>query len=104
MTEGLPTREEFLSATLLYDGVRISDEERGAFERDGYFIARGAIPEALLDRLDAAMDRVYAREKAVGNVHPVDQSLHLMGFFHRDKTFLELLELPTVLPLVWGIL
>jgi ectoine hydroxylase len=30
--------------------------------------------------------------------------MHLMGFLHRDKVFLELLELPTVFPLVWGIL
>jgi len=93
-----------LNTTLLHNGVGITDEQRADFERDGYFIARNAIPEDLLDRLDAAMDRVYAQEEAAGSLHPEDRSLHLMGFLHRDKTFLELLELPTVLPLVWGIL
>ncbi|HEV2347519.1 MAG TPA: phytanoyl-CoA dioxygenase family protein [Actinocrinis sp.] len=87
-----------------YDGILLSGEQRAAFERDGYFIARDAIAPQLLDRLDEAVDRVYAREKAAGGLHPEDESLHLMGFLHRDRTFLELLELPTVLPLVWGLL
>ena len=93
-----------LSTPLPYHGIVISDEERAAFERDGYFIVRNAIARSLQDRLDVAMDRVYAQEKAAGALHPDDASLHLMGFLHRDRTFLELLELPTVLPLVRGIL
>lgn len=93
-----------LSTPLPYDGIVISDEQRAAFERDGYFIVRDAIAPPLLDRLDEAMDRVYAQEQAAGNLHPDDASLHLMGFLHRDRTFLELLELPTVLPMVWGLL
>lgn len=89
-----------------YHGIRISEQQRAAFDRDGYFIVRDAIPEELLARLDEAMDRVYAQERAAGSpsVRRDDQSLHLMGFLHRDRTFLELLELPAVFPLVWGIL
>ena len=94
----------FVGTALPYDGMVISDEERAAFERDGFFIARGAIAPQLLDRLDEAMDRVYAQERAAGALDPQDASLHLMGFLHRDRAFLELLELPSVLPLVWGIL
>lgn len=91
-------------ATVKYRGLRITDAQRDAFERDGYFIARGAVPPDLLDRLDEAMDRVYRDEERAGALEPSDRSLHLMGFLHRDRTFLELLELPAVLPLVWGIL
>jgi ectoine hydroxylase len=89
---------------LPYDGIQISDAQRAAFDRDGYFIIRDAIPSELMERLIEAQDRVYAQQKAEGLLHPKDQSMHLMGFLHRDKVFLELLELPTVFPLVWGIL
>jgi ectoine hydroxylase len=87
-----------------YDGLLISHEQRIAFDCDGYFIARNAIPPDLLHRLIEAQDRIYADQKAKGALSPADGSMHLMGFLHRDKAFLELLELPTVLPLVWGIL
>ena len=90
--------------TVPYHGIRLSEQQRTQFDRDGYFIARGAIPEELLVRLDEAMDRVYAQEMAAGALRADDRSLHLMGFLHRDRTFLELLELPTVFPLVWGLL
>jgi ectoine hydroxylase len=87
-----------------YDGIQITEQQRADFGRDGYFIIRDAIEPGLLGRLIEAQDRVYAQQKARGRLNPQDQSMHLMGFLHRDKDFLELLELPTVFPLVWGIL
>jgi ectoine hydroxylase-related dioxygenase (phytanoyl-CoA dioxygenase family) len=85
-------------------GLAICDSQRAAFERDGYIVVPGAVPEALADRLEAAMDRVYREEEAGGGLAADDRSLHLMGFLHRDRAFLELLELPAVFPLVWAIL
>jgi len=87
-----------------YDGIQITAEQRAEFDRDGYITIRDAIPPELLERLIDAQDRVYAQQKAEGLLDPEDDSMHLMGFLHRDKVFLELLELPTVFPLVWGIL
>ncbi len=87
-----------------YDGIEITEQQRADFDRDGYFIIRDAISPGLLERLIEAQDRVYAKQKDAGLLNPVDHSMHLMGFLHRDKTFLELLELPAVFPLVWGIL
>jgi ectoine hydroxylase len=87
-----------------YEGIQITNEQRAGFDRDGYLIIRDAIPPELLGLLIEAQDRVYAQQKAEGLLSPKDQSMHLMGFLHRDKVFLELLELPTVFPLVWGIL
>jgi ectoine hydroxylase len=92
------------SGLVPYGGIQITKQQRAAFGRDGYFIIRGAIEPGLLERLIVAQDRVYAQQKAQGRLDPQDQSMHLMGFLHRDKDFLELLELPTVFPLVWGIL
>jgi ectoine hydroxylase-related dioxygenase (phytanoyl-CoA dioxygenase family) len=87
-----------------YDGILITDQQRADFDRDGYLIIPDAIPSGLLERLIEAQDRVYAQQKAAGLLRQEDQSMHLMGFLHRDKAFLELLELPAVFPLVWGIL
>jgi ectoine hydroxylase len=91
-------------AVLPYDGIQITSQQRARFDRDGYLIIRQAIPPELLERLIEAQDRVYREQKADGLLNPRDQSMHLMGFLHRDKAFLELLELPAVFPLVWGIL
>jgi ectoine hydroxylase len=87
-----------------YDGIQITSEQRADFDRDGYLVIRDAIPPELLERLIQAQDRVYAQQEAQGLLSPKDHSMHLMGFLHRDKAFLELLELPAVFPLVWGIL
>lgn len=102
MTVCKPAAEE--SRLVPCDGIQITEQQRADFGRDGYFIIRGAIEPGLLERLIEAQDRVYAQQKAQGRLNPQDQSMHLMGFLHRDKAFLELLELPTVFPLVWGIL
>jgi ectoine hydroxylase len=96
--------EKTPTAEVPYDGIEITDEQRTDFDRDGYLIIRDAIPPELLERLTEAQDRVYAQQKDQGLLNPEDQSMHLMGFLHRDKVFLELLELPAVFPLVWGIL
>lgn len=104
MGESIPEAAGSERPTVPYDGIVISDEQRAAFDRDGYFIIRDAIPAELMERLIEAQDRVYAQQKAEGRLDKRDQSMHLMGFLHRDKVFLELLELPTVFPLVWGIL
>jgi len=90
---------------LVHDNdIQITSEQRAEFDRDGFLIIRDAIPAELLERLIEAQDRVYAQQQADGLLDPRDQSMHLMGFLHRDRAFLELLELPTVFPLVWGIL
>jgi ectoine hydroxylase len=91
-------------AVVPYDGRQITAQQRADFDREGYLIIPEAIPPELLERLIEAQDRVYAQQKAEGLLNPEDHSMHLMGFLHRDKAFLELLELPTVFPLVWGIL
>ena len=43
---------------------QVTDEERTAFERDGYLIVENAIPQSLVDRLVPIPDRVDRRERA----------------------------------------
>jgi ectoine hydroxylase len=81
----------------------MTDEQRAEFDENGYLVVRNAIPADLVGRLREAMERVYADERAAGHLAK-DGSMHTMGFLHRDPVFLELLDLPTTFPLVWGTL
>lgn len=63
----------------------------------------GALSASHCDRLEAAGDTLDARER---NAHQVaaDARLSVMNFIGRDPEFLELVDWPTVLPKVWGLL
>jgi ectoine hydroxylase len=72
---------------------------REAFERDGYVPLENALTADEVQRLTAAVDRVYADE-GVADGGP----LHLLAFCGRDAAFLELLDHPSTLPLVVDVL
>jgi hypothetical protein len=82
---------------------RISPEERRRFNEEGWLLVPGALPAVLRERLIEATDRVYAQEALGDRLRP-DRSLHLLGFLDRDDLFLELLDLPSTFPYVWGLL
>ena len=82
---------------------RITDSQRRKFGEQGYLMVPGALRPGLLERLQAATDRVYAEEALADRLRP-DHSLHLLGFVTRDGAFCELLDLETTFPLVWGLL
>ena len=75
----------------------LTEEERLAFERDGYFQVPEVVPIDLVRRLEAATDRIEL---------PSDprESYLLLDFIGRDEDFLELLDWPLTFPKVWGIL
>jgi ectoine hydroxylase len=73
--------------------------ERQTFERDGYVVIEGALRQDEVERLTAAVDRVYAEERD-GSGGP----LHLLAFCGRDAAFLELLDHASTLPMVVDIL
>jgi ectoine hydroxylase len=72
--------------------------ERIAFERDGYLVIPSALDASTVERLTEAVDRVWDRS---GGRH---EALHLLGFVGEEEIFLELLDLPTTLPLVIDLL
>ncbi len=78
---------------LVSRAIRMEVEERG------YVVIPDALEPGLLARLLRAHDRVYAEEQSSGRL-AADGSLHLLGFLARDPAFLELLDLPAILPLV----
>src|SRR5688572_6201850 len=80
----------------------ITDEQRAEFHRDGVLLIRNALAEDERARLEAAVDRVYAEERAAGRLKP-DGTLHLLGFLPRDEAFGELLTQATTFPYIWGL-
>jgi ectoine hydroxylase len=68
------------------------------FERNGFLIVPGALRPAEVDRLEAAVDRVW--EEEAGS----DGPLHRLAFAGLDDSFLELVDHPACLPLVTGAL
>jgi ectoine hydroxylase-related dioxygenase (phytanoyl-CoA dioxygenase family) len=80
----------------------ITPEQRDEFQREGILLIRGALSEEHRARLEAAVDRVYADERAAGRLKP-DGTLHMLGFLDRDEEFGELLTHPRTFPYVWGL-
>lgn len=80
---------------------RLSPAEREAFNSQGYVVVENAIEPALIDRLLKAVDRIDLRERTP-DTH--DKLLSFPDILHEDSAFIELLDLPTTFPKVWGIL
>ncbi|MCA2216606.1 phytanoyl-CoA dioxygenase family protein [Jidongwangia harbinensis] len=79
----------------------LTAEQRTEFLEHGFVMVRNALSESHRERLEAAVDRVYAEERAAGRVKD-NGALHLLGFLTRDEEFADLLTVPTVFPHVWG--
>ena len=82
---------------------RLTDQEREAFDRDGYFIVPDVLSADQLSRLNAAVDRIDAEERAANGRSPYETQ-NILDFIGRDEAFLELLDYTPVFPKVWGIL
>ncbi len=77
----------------------VAAEARAALERDGYVLLERVLDAHALERLREAVDRTYVEERGGDG-----GSLHLLAFCGRDPAFLELIDHPTVLPLVVDVL
>jgi len=71
---------------------------REEFERNGFVVVPEALRRAEVERLEAAVDRVW--EKEGGSAGP----LHRLAFAGLDDSFLELVDHPACLPLVADVL
>jgi|TARA_Y100000310_G_scaffold161476_1_gene161348 hypothetical protein len=81
----------------------LTDAERNAFERDGYLIVRGALPEQMISALSLALDAMETKYRAVRSLGPGERFNHLDAIGENDL-FLELIDWPKTFPKVWGIL
>jgi hypothetical protein len=81
----------------------LTDVERTTFERDGFLVIRSALGPGPIAALRAAADTTdleYRREPGIGPYHVCNQH-DLIG---RDPVYLDLVDLPTTFPKVFGIL
>ena len=78
------------------------DEER-RFAEQGFMIIEDAIPQELVARATAVVDKITAKAKAREGLGASD-GINIFDFIGQDDVFLELLDCPTTFPKVWGIL
>lgn len=81
----------------------ITVEQREAFERDGYLIIRGALSSSDVDYYSAALERVYAAERELGNLNP-DNSMHKLSAVTSCPAMADLLNHPATFPYVWSLI
>jgi ectoine hydroxylase len=131
-TSAPATKQEILSE-LPVEHLKhlLTNEERRAFETDGvstptaatllcfccvlppadltwaravqYFVVRQALPQPLVAKLQGVLEDLEAEYRPRLNI-AVSERLNLIDCVSKDARLLELLDYPTVLPKVWGLL
>jgi len=88
----------------------ITDEQRQRFEADGYLRVPGALSPALVAELLALVDQIYAEHRQrgfdpyTGKAFAPKRAFFFPNFLPRDQRFVNLLDWPPILPLMWGLL
>lgn len=80
---------------------RLTPFEREFFNRNGYLIVENALDASMVQRLTAAVDRIDARERTA---ETQGKLMSVPNIIHHDPAFVDLVDWPTALPKVWGIL
>jgi Phytanoyl-CoA dioxygenase (PhyH) len=80
----------------------ITADDRQEFLDNGFLLLRNVLTEEHRQRLEEAIDSVYAEEIEAGN-GTKDGTVHLLGFLDRDELFGELLTHPPVFRYMWGL-
>ena len=80
---------------------RLTENEQRFFNEQGYLVIEDALDAESVDRLTQIVDRIDQRERTpeLG-----DKLLSVTNVLHEDSAILDLVDLPTVLPKVWGVL
>ncbi|HIW61256.1 MAG TPA: phytanoyl-CoA dioxygenase family protein [Candidatus Stackebrandtia excrementipullorum] len=86
--------------TVLTQDVRMTPEQREAFERDGYIMLKGVLTSDEVSKYGAAIDRAYESEKEAGNLG-IDNSLHKLSAVTHCPELADLINHPKTFPFVW---
>ena len=81
----------------------LTSEQKAAFDRDGFLLVRDALSPELLERVLAASDRLF-EEGLLQEGLSARNHWQMRNCIGADPVFLEILDNPSVLPLVAGIL
>ena len=81
----------------------LTDEERNHFEQHGYLYVPNALSSEMVERLLNAVEKLYSDALVTGKAKP-DIHWGMSNFIGVDDAFLDLVDMSTTLPKVWGIL
>lgn len=88
--------QEWLNHTL-------TEEERLAFDRDGYFLLNNALPPDMLNRVLATIDQMDTDYRAEDGVKE-NARLNMHDLIGKDDLFMELMDWPQTFAKVFGIM
>ena len=81
----------------------LTEEQHSHFEEQGYLVVPDALSADALERLTTAVDRLHSDAIKTEKAIP-DKAWGYSNFLGEDDAFMDVLDLPTTLPKVWGIL
>lgn len=81
----------------------LTEEERGAFERDGYFMIENALPPEDLARVVEVVDRLDAENSEQENTESRGR-LNMHDLIGKHDVFIDLMDWPRTFPKAFGLL
>lgn len=84
-------------------GTPMTDDQRAAFERDGYLVVPQALTGADVAGYAEALDDLHQALAQAGRLGP-DHSMHLLGAVAHCPQLLPLIDHPAVFGLLWSLL
>src|SRR5579871_405967 len=81
----------------------LTEQQRAAFERDGFLVVPDALPPAMVEQLTAVVDRLYAEGVERQGLSKTNH-WQMRNCVVADDLFLELLDWPATVPLVIDLL
>lgn len=85
------------------EAVVLTPEQKQFVENNGYLLIKNALPPDVIAEIDAAVDEVFEKESAEGNLDP-DGKLNLRNCITRHEAFLQLLDWHKTFPYACGVL
>ncbi len=79
--------------------IKLTDEQRKAFDEDGFFLVEGALGDAEIDDLLAVVDKFYVHYAAERELGP-QEAFQMRNIVAAHPRFKQLMDHPAILPLV----
>ena len=93
-----------MDTTADYGGATVFTPDQKEFvENNGYLLIKNALPPDVVAEVDAAIDEVYAKQEAAGNLEAGGKS-NLRNCITHHEAFLQLLDWHKTVPLAYGVL
>ena len=85
------------------EAVELSSEQKQFVDTNGYLLIKNALPPDVVAEIDTAVDEVFEKESAAGNLD-ADGKLNLRNCITHHKAFLPLLDWHKTFPYACGVL